>query len=98
MIPVVSSASGRFCLAVALVACGASSAAAQRKKTTEFTRQVLLITNFRPGPGADNRLGRRAADAVRDRVAKLSNGREVYAVESGDLRAELERSSYAIDG
>ena len=56
-----------------------------KKEPLEFTRQGLLIVNFIPGPGADLRLGRRAADAVRDRVAKLVNKREVEVIDGDDI-------------
>ena len=66
----------------------ASIAHGQRQKNPplEFTRQGLLIMNFSPGAGADLRLARRAGDAVRDRVAKLVNKREVEVIE-GDTDA-----------
>jgi tetratricopeptide (TPR) repeat protein len=43
----------------------------------EFTRQGLLVLEFEAGPGATRKLGREAADAVRDRLEKLVNEREV---------------------
>ena len=77
----------------------ASDVEAQRgkKEPLEFTRQGLLIVNFIPGPGADLRLGRRAADAVRDRVAKLVNKREVEVIDGDDIRTQLERAGYNPD-
>jgi tetratricopeptide (TPR) repeat protein len=77
----------------------APSLEAQRgkKEPLEFTRQGLLIVNFIPGPGADLRLGRRAADAVRDRVAKLINKREVEVIDGDDIRTQLERAGYSPD-
>ena len=65
-----------------------------KKEPLEFTRQGLLIVNFIPGPGADLRLGRRAADAVRDRVAKLVNKREVEVIDGDEIRTQLERAGY----
>jgi tetratricopeptide (TPR) repeat protein len=53
--------------------------------------------NFTPGPGADLRLGRRAADAVRDRVDKLVNKREVEVIDGDNLRTQLERAGYSPD-
>src|SRR4051812_4874946 len=77
----------------------ASDVEAQRgkKEPLEFTRQGLLIVNFVPGPGADLRLGRRAADAVRDRVAKLVNKREVEVIDGDEIRTQLERAGYSPD-
>jgi tetratricopeptide (TPR) repeat protein len=68
-----------------------------KKEPLEFTRQGLLIVNFVPGPGADLRLGRRAADAVRDRVAKLVNKREVEVIDGEEIRTQLERAGYSPD-
>ena len=68
-----------------------------KKEPLEFTRQGLLIVNFIPGPGADLRLGRRAADAVRDRVAKLVNKREVQVIDGDEIRTQLERAGYSPD-
>jgi tetratricopeptide (TPR) repeat protein len=53
--------------------------------------------NFTPGPGTDMRMGRRAADAVRDRVDKLVNKREVVVIESYNIRQQLERAGYSAD-
>jgi tetratricopeptide (TPR) repeat protein len=53
--------------------------------------------NFTPGSGADLRLGRRAADAVRDRVDKLVNKREVEVIEGDNIRTQLERAGYSTD-
>jgi tetratricopeptide (TPR) repeat protein len=78
----------------------ASIASGQRGKKDpplEFTRQGLLIMNFSPGPGADLRLGRRAADAVRDRVDKLVNKREVEVIDGDNIRTQLERAGYSAD-
>jgi tetratricopeptide (TPR) repeat protein len=68
-----------------------------KKDPLEFTRQGLLIVNFIPGPGADLRLGRRAADAVRDRIAKLVNKREVEVIDGDEIRTQLERAGYSPD-
>jgi tetratricopeptide (TPR) repeat protein len=78
----------------------ASVAHGQRGKKDpplEFTRQGLLIMNFSLGPGADLRLGRRAADAVRDRVDKLVNKREVEIIDGDNIRTQLERAGYSPD-
>lgn len=87
---------------IALIAvCGlAATASAQRntkKEGPEFTKQGLLIVNFSLGPGADMRLGHRAADAVRGRVAKLVNRREVDVIDGGDIELRMERAGFPAD-
>ena len=71
--------------------------AAAQKKTTEFTRQGLLITNFTPREGSDFGFGRKAADEVRSRIAKLSNRREVDVISGGDIRYQLTKSGMPED-
>jgi tetratricopeptide (TPR) repeat protein len=84
----------RSCLPF-LLGVGVSTAALCQ--APEFTRQGLLVTNFTAGPGADLRLGRRAADAVRSRVAKLVNKREIEVI-SGDLiRLRTDHAGYDPD-
>src|SRR5262245_51538504 len=63
---------------------------AQRKDAQEFTKQGLLIVNFRPAAGADLKLGRRAADAVRSRMGRLVNKREVEVIDGGEIAWRLE--------
>ena len=74
-----------------------ATAHAQKKPGPEFTRQGLLITNFGAGAGADARLGRRAADEVRSRLAKLVNRREVDVISGGDIRYQLTKSGMPDD-
>ncbi len=69
----------------------------QPKDGQEFTRQGLLIVNFTPRSGADMRLGRRAADAVRSRVGKLVNKREVDVLDGGDIEFRMDRAGYNPD-
>ena len=85
-----------LCFALAFGALAATSAAAQ-KKAQEFTRQGLLISNFTPRGTADFGYGRKAADEVRSRVAKLSNKREVDVISGGDIRYQLTKSSIPED-
>jgi len=83
---------------LAFVVVGSEVQPQQRKQgVPEFTRQGLLIVNFAPGPGADLRLGRRAGDAVRSRVGKLSNKREVDVIDGGAIRDQLERAGMPTD-
>ena len=90
--------SRNVCLVIGLLGIAPSLEAQRGKKEPlEFTRQGLLIVNFVPGPGADLRLGRRAADAVRDRVAKLINKREVEVIDGGEIRTQLERAGFSPD-
>jgi hypothetical protein len=80
----------QVCLLAVLVP--AATADGQRKRPVrEFTRQGILVANFAAVDGADMRLGRRAADAVRSRIARLSDRRELDVI-SGQLMAlELEQ-------
>ncbi len=83
----------------ALVLAVAASAAAQRgkKDQPEFTRQGLLIVNFAPRAGADMKLGRKAADAVRSRVGRLVDKKEVDLIDAGDVGYRMERAGYNPD-
>jgi tetratricopeptide (TPR) repeat protein len=74
-----------------------AAASAQRRPPQEFTRQELLIANFRVDSGANIKIARRVADALRSRMDKLSNGKELHVVSGSDLRLELTQSSFAPD-
>ncbi len=80
-----------------LCAAGAAQAQRNKKDVQEFTKQGLVIVNFTPGTSADFRLGRKAADAVRGRVDKLVNHREVEVVDGGEVRYQLEKAGYNPD-
>ncbi|MEP6493686.1 MAG: hypothetical protein ABJF01_13480 [bacterium] len=86
-------------VALAALFAVASTASAQRAKkdAPEFTKQGLLIVNFAPGRGADMRMGRRAADAVRDRLDKLTNKAEVEVIDGEAIRLKAERAGYSPD-
>ena len=75
----------------------AEDARAQRRPPQEFTRQELLVANFLLDSGANLRVARRLADAVRSRIDKLSNGKEVNVISGGDMRLELTKSSFPAD-
>jgi len=86
----------------------AASAVAQRapappkpkeppKDGQEFTKQGLLITNFAPRPGADMKFARKAADAVRSRVGRFVNKREVDVLDGDDIAYRMERAGYNPD-
>ena len=88
----------RACLAFGLALGIALPARAQRKKEVqEFTLQGLLIGNFAPRTGADMKLARRATDAVRSRVAKLVNKKEVDVLDGGEISWRLEVAGYNPD-
>src|SRR3569833_1342086 len=75
-------------------------AVAQRakKEAPEFTKQSLLIVNFEPGPGADVRFARDAADAVRSRAAKLINNKqEVEVIDDRSVSDALWRAGFNPD-
>ncbi|MEO7360100.1 MAG: hypothetical protein ABI120_07215 [Gemmatimonadaceae bacterium] len=75
-----------------------STASAQNAKNEfEFTRQGLLIVNFTPGGGADSKLGKRAADAVRSRVEKLVNKKEVEIYDGSVLSERMDHAGYGLD-
>lgn len=67
------------------------------KDGQEFTRQGLLIVNFTPRTGADMKLGRKAADAVRSRVGKFVNKREVDVLDGDDIAYRMERAGFNPD-
>jgi tetratricopeptide (TPR) repeat protein len=82
----------------------ARSAAAQRRQAPEFTQQGILVTNFwvagKETPSfakADMRFGRKAGDAVRDRLAHLVNKREARVIDGRDVRESLILSSLSVD-
>ncbi|HEY9225557.1 MAG TPA: hypothetical protein VIP11_02840, partial [Gemmatimonadaceae bacterium] len=72
-------------------------ATAQRKREQEFTRQGLLITHFTPGAGVDMKTARRAADAVRSRIARLVNDREVDVIDGSEISWRFEKAGYDAD-
>jgi tetratricopeptide (TPR) repeat protein len=83
--------------AVALVLCGAASPLLAQKKGQEFVRQGMLITSFSIAPGVPHKLAKDAADAVRSRVANLSNKHEVDVTGGTEITTRLERASYRTD-
>jgi tetratricopeptide (TPR) repeat protein len=87
---------GQLALALFIGVVSAVPAVAQ-KKAPEFTRQGLLITTFVPRGTADLGFGRKAADEVRGRVAKLSNKREVDVISGGDIGWQLTRAGMPDD-
>ncbi|HEV8445308.1 MAG TPA: hypothetical protein VGQ44_00715 [Gemmatimonadaceae bacterium] len=91
----------RTVLGLALVGIAAGSASGQRGKKDapqqEFTRQGLLILNFAPHTGADMKLGRKAADAVRSRVGRFVDKKEVDIIDAGDVAYRMERAGYNPD-
>ena len=80
-------------IAVALTL-GAAPLAAQRQ---EFTRQIILVTNFESGAGTDAKAGRKAADEVRDRLEKLVNDKQADVIPGYAIRQKLELSGIQAD-
>jgi len=70
---------------------------AQRAPAPEFTKQGLLIVNFTPSTGADMKLARHAADAVRSRMERFVNKREVDVIDGGEIAWRLERAGFNPD-
>lgn len=68
-----------------------------KKSGPEFTRQGLLIVNFAPLPGADMKFARRVTDAVRSRVLKLADKKELEVIDGDDIGWKMERAGYNPD-
>src|SRR5689334_7840740 len=68
--------------------------ACAQKAQPEFTRQAILIANFAHDSAADRKLGRKAADAVRSRIAKLVNKRETDIIGPDAVSFEVEKGGY----
>lgn len=90
----------RVSLAVASIGAAIATPASAQKRTQEFVRQFVLVSNF-SAPLADSKVdlkfGRNVGDAVRDRLDDLVNKRETRVVTGRDLRERLLRSSYPPD-
>jgi tetratricopeptide (TPR) repeat protein len=71
--------------------------AQKRKPGPEFTTQVLLVPQFGAGQGTSWRYGMRAADAVRSRVGKFVNRREVDVLSKDRMEIELAKASFVQD-
>lgn len=88
----------------ALVA-GVTPAESQRRQRQEFTQQSILVANFwvigvarTPGLSKnDLKLGREAGDGLRDRLSRLTDGREAKLIHSYDLREALLRAGFSPD-
>lgn len=88
-----------FLVSACFLAAAGGTAHAQRskKETQEFTRQGLLIVNFTPSRGTEMKIGRRAADAVRSRVGRFVNKRDVEVIDGGDVTEKFARAGYDAD-
>jgi len=82
----------------------APSAFAQRRRAPEFTQQGILVVNFwvtgKETPSvarADMRFGRKAGDAVRDRLAHLVNKKEAKVFDGRDIHESMVRSALSAD-
>ena len=81
--------------AVATVSPG--RAGAQPAAAGEFTRQALLVLGFARGEAMDARAGRQAGDAVRQRIDRLANSRELELLGGGEVRKRLESAGFTDD-
>jgi len=84
-------------LAIAAAMASLAVPAAAQKKTPEFTRQGLLITNLTPKGTADFGFGHDAADNVRSRVGRLVNRREVDVISGGDIDFQVTKAGMPED-
>lgn len=75
----------------------AAGAGAQKRPLPEFTRQGLLVMNFQTGTGADWRVGRKLGDEIRDRAAKLLNGREVEVIGGNEVQRKMALAGFPAD-
>src|SRR5262245_43675571 len=91
----------RVSLAAAPFLLAVSTPADAQKRTQEFTRQGILVSNFsapsQDASASELRFGRSVGDAVRDRLERLVNKREARLVSGRELRDRLLRSSYPPD-
>jgi tetratricopeptide (TPR) repeat protein len=71
--------------------------AAQKKEAPEFTKQGIIVPNFDFPAGQERKLGRRAGDAVRDRVEGLVNGKEAQVLSGREMRFRLEQGGFDPD-
>jgi tetratricopeptide (TPR) repeat protein len=86
----------QLCVLAALVP-WAIAQGQRRKPAREFTRQGILVTHFAPTDGADMRLGRRAGDAVRSRIGKLGERRDLDVISAQLIQVELEQGGFRAD-
>ena len=84
----------RFAFALLSAATVVSRPLHAQKTAPEFTRQSLLIANFVHDSVSDKKLGRKAADAVRSRIAKLVNKRDTDIIGADAVSYELEKGGY----
>ncbi|HEY2906559.1 MAG TPA: hypothetical protein VGJ29_11720, partial [Vicinamibacterales bacterium] len=81
----------------ALLGAAAAAQGQNKKVAPEFTRQGLLIVNFAPGAGADLKLGRRAGDVVRDRLARFVDKKQVDVIDGDAIRIRLFTDGFSPD-
>src|SRR5690349_9056496 len=77
---------------------------AQKRAAPEFTQQGVLVGNFwvvgQTTPSAtraDLKFGRKAGDAVRDRLNGLVNRRETKVISAYDMEMTLSLAGYSLD-
>lgn len=83
--------------AAGLVLLAAPAALRAQGGGQEFTRQGLYVATFEPDAGANLKLGRQAADAVRDRIEKLIEGKDSQVITLSDARRRIPDLTFALD-
>ncbi|MGZ8494066.1 MAG: hypothetical protein ACXWZS_17820 [Gemmatirosa sp.] len=63
----------------------------------EFTRQGLYVATFEPDAGATSKLGRQAAEEVRDRIEKLIQGKDAQVITLTDARRRIPDLTFPLD-
>jgi hypothetical protein len=63
----------------------------------EFTRQGLYVATFEPEAGANLKLGREAADEVRDRLEKLVQGKDAAVITPSEARRRIPDLTFPLD-
>ncbi|MGZ8379192.1 MAG: hypothetical protein ACXW0Z_18360, partial [Gemmatirosa sp.] len=63
----------------------------------EFTRQGLYVATFEPDAGASSKLGRQAAEEVRDRIEKLIQGKDAQVITLTDARRRIPDLTFPLD-
>lgn len=81
-------------LALSIAVSAATAAAQGRSARRPETAQRLMVTTFQSG---DRVLGLSAADALRTRLARDANPRDLYVVPKVDINNTLQSSGYAVD-
>ncbi|GLC27598.1 hypothetical protein rosag_41110 [Roseisolibacter agri] len=68
-----------------------------RAQGQEFTRQGLYVATFEPDAGANLKLGRQAADEVRERIEKLIQGKDAQVISKADALRRIPDLTFPLD-